>query len=148
MPLPAVLMAIALASTSSSPTGPATDRSLVVKAFDDVAFKPIIPSRPDGPQMGVLRGNPDVGPSDMLLKMPKGAGVMHTHTADYHLTIISGEMKHWDPSVSEAQVRPLGPGSYWFQPGGEAHADSCLSDECVMFIHWSGKRDGQLYKPK
>ena len=148
MPLPTVLMAVVLASTSSAPTGPLTDRSMIVKAFDEVTFKPVIPSRPDGPQMGVLRGNPEVGPSDMLLKMPKGTGVMHTHTADYHLTIISGEMKHWDPSVTEAQVRLLGPGSYWFQPGREPHADSCLSDECVMFIHWSGKRDGQLAKPR
>ena len=148
MPVPTFLTALLLASASSAPTHAASDRAMIVKAFDEVAFKPIIASRPDGPQIGVLRGNPDEGPSDMLLKMPKGTGVMHAHTADYHLTVISGEMKHWDPSVTESQVRPLGPGSYWFQPGGEVHADSCLSDECVMFIHWSGKRDGLLAKPR
>lgn len=147
MPVSTQLAALLLAS-ASTPTGAAPDRAMIVKAFDEVAFVPIVKSRPDGPQIGVLRGNPDEGPSDMILKMPKGPGTLHTHTADYHLTIISGEMKHWDASNDESKVRPLGPGSYWFQPGGEPHADSCLSDECVMFIHWSGKRDGQLYKPK
>ena len=147
MLVPTPLIALVLASTSASATEPAPDRQMIVKAFDDVAFVPIIKSRPDGPQIGVLRGNPDREPSDMLLKMPRGPGILHSHTADYHLTIISGEMKHWDASSDEAKVRPLGSGSYWFQPGGEAHADSCLSDQCVMFIHWTGKRDGQLAKP-
>ena len=147
MPVLSLLMALFLASNGSTSTAATPDRSMIVKAFDEVNFVPIINSRPDGPQIGVLRGDPDKGPSDMLLKMPRGPGTLHTHTADYHLTIISGEMKHWDPSASESQVRPLGPGSYWFQPGGEVHADSCISDECVMFIHWSGRRDGQLAKP-
>jgi hypothetical protein len=147
MPVPTLLTALFLASASSASSEP-MDRTMIVKAFDEVAFVPIIPSRPNGPKIGVMRGDPDAGPSDMLLKMPKGPGVLHTHTADYHLTVISGEMKHWDASSEEAKVRQLGPGSYWFQPGGEAHADSCLSDECVMFIHWSGKRDGLLVKPR
>lgn len=148
MPISTQLMAIVLASASSIAAGTIPDRSMIVKAFDEVAFKPIIPSRPDGPQMGVLRGDPDVAPPDMLLKMPMGTGALHTHTSDYHLTVISGEMKHWDASSEESRVHPLGPGSYGFQPGGEPHAESCLSNECVMFIHWSGKRDGKLYKPE
>lgn len=145
MPVPVQLLALLLAPTQ---TGSSADQTMIVTAFDDVTFVPIVKSRPDGPQIGVLRGNPDEGPSDMILKMPKGPGTLHTHTADYHLTIISGEMKHWDASSEEANARVLGPGSYWFQPGGEPHADSCLSGECVMFIHWAGKRDGQLYKPE
>ncbi len=53
-------------------------------------------------------------------------------------------MKHWDASGSEVDARVIGPGGHWFQPGGQAHADSCLSDECLMVIHWSGARDARL----
>ena len=39
--------------------------------------------------------------------------------------------------------RPLGPGSFWYQPAEQAHADSCLSEQCVMFIQWAGPRDAR-----
>ena len=143
MSMIAAVVALALAAAETAPS--ASDKGpMIVTAFDEAVFVPVVPSRPDGPQMAVLRGNPQNGPSDMLLKMKRGAGPLHTHSADYHLTVISGEMKHWDATISEAEAPRLGPGSYWFQPGNKAHADSCLSDECLMFIHWTGKRDGQL----
>jgi hypothetical protein len=41
-------------------------------------------------------------------------------------------------------VPVLGPGSYWFQPGGVAHGDECVADSCLMQIVWSGPRDGRL----
>jgi hypothetical protein len=94
--------------------------------------------------MAVLWGNPNTGPSAILLEMKRGAGPMHTHTADYHLVVIEGVMKHWGPGENESNARPLGPGSYWFQPGGMEHADACLSDRCVMQVVWSGRRDGKL----
>jgi hypothetical protein len=28
----------------------------------------------------------------------------------------------------------------------QAHADSCLTDECVVFVKWEGKRDAKLAK--
>ena len=144
MSMVARMLALVVAGAGSASLGAEQDRSMIVTALGDVVFRPVIPSRPNGPQIAVLRGNPDEGPSDMLLKTPRGNGPLHTHTADYHLTIVRGEMKHWDSAGSEAKARRLGPGSYWFQPGGEAHGDSCLSDECVMFIHWAGKRDARL----
>ena len=50
-------------------------------------------------------------------------------------------MRHWLEGQVVEQGPVLGPGSYWFQPGMKAHGNSCLSDVCVMFIQWSGKRD-------
>jgi hypothetical protein len=55
--------------------------------------------------------------------------------------VIKGTMKHWDKQHPEGEVKPMGPGGYWFQPGNEAHGDSCLSEECVMYVQWMGKRD-------
>ena len=122
----------------------ASNKEMVVRSFDEVRFVPVDPSRPDAAQIAVLWGDPNTGPSTMLLKMRKGPGRLHYHTSDYHLSLLQGTMKHWAKGANEADAKPLGPGSYWFQPGGAAHGDSCLSDECLMFVTWAGKRDGML----
>lgn len=118
----------------------------VVMSYEDARFKPLNPSIPDSTEIAVLRGDPDEGPSTMLMKMSRGVGRLHVHTADYELLVIEGTMKHWHASQSDATVKPLGAGSYWFQPGGQPHADSCLTDTCVMFITWSGPRDARLFE--
>jgi quercetin dioxygenase-like cupin family protein len=115
-------------------------KQMVVTAFEDAKFVPVDPARPDT-QMAVLWGDPAKGPSAMLLKFKKGRGRLHFHTADYHLVLLQGTMKHRAEGEQEADAKPLSPGSYWFQPGTQVHVDSCLSDECLMFIKWEGKRD-------
>jgi quercetin dioxygenase-like cupin family protein len=117
---------------------------MVVTPFQDAIFKPVDPARPNGAQIAVLWGDPTKGPSAMLLKLKKGSGRLHYHTADYHLVALEGTVKHWAAGTQEAEAKPLGPGSYWFQPGNQAHGDTCLSDECLMFVNWAGKRDGHL----
>jgi hypothetical protein len=107
-------------------------------------FTPVSASLLDGPAIAVLKGNPTTGPSDMLLRIPRGAGRLHVHSADYRLVVVEGQMKHWAKGQTESAAELLGPGSFWFQPANEAHADSCLSDTCLMFINWSGKRDARL----
>ena len=119
-------------------------KAAVVVSYADARFKPLNPSIPNSAEIAALRGDPDQGPSTMLMKMRRGAGRLHDHTADYELIVIEGTMKHWRGGESEATAKPLGVGSYWFQPGGQAHADSCLTDTCVMFITWSGPRDSRL----
>ncbi len=119
-------------------------KQMVVTASEDVRFVPLDPARPDGPQIAVLWGDPAKGPSDMLLKLKKAGGRLHYHTSDYHLMLLQGTVKHWAAGEKEAEVKPLDPGSYWFQPGGQAHGDSCLTEECVMFVHWADKRDAVL----
>ena len=112
--------------------------------YDAARFTPLNPAAPDGPAIAVLRGDPRTGPSDMLMRFGPGEPAMHIHTADYRLVVLSGEMKHWSPGVCEEDAPVLGPGSYWMQAGGQPHADRCLSETCVMFISWSGARDGRL----
>lgn len=118
-------------------------KKMIVTPFQDAKFVPSDPKQPDGPQMAVLWGDPLKGSSAMLLKFKEGSNPVHIHTSDYHLVLVQGSMKHWAEG-EQANAKLLGPGGYWFQPGNQAHAGSCLSDECIMFVKWEGKRDSKL----
>ena len=54
---------------------------MTITAIEDATFTPVSPQRPQGAQMAVLWGDPNTGPSAMLLRMNKGAGAMHVHSA-------------------------------------------------------------------
>jgi hypothetical protein len=73
--------------------------------------------------------------------MGKMSGVLHYHTEDYELVLLQGRMKHTLDGQTEAAAPELGPGSYWRQPKMQPHTDTCLSEVCLIFITWSGKRD-------
>jgi hypothetical protein len=120
------------------------ERQMVVTPIEEARFMPVDYARPDGPQIAVLWGDPTKGPSAMLLRLKKSSGRLHYHSSDYHLVLLQGTAKHWAAGQQEADVKRLGPGSFWFQPGKQAHGDSCLTDECLMFVKWADKRDGHL----
>ncbi len=146
--LPAACLACIAAGAAAqvaplAPPAPSVAGSKVV-AFEDLRWPPVDLTRPGQMLSSVLWGDPRSGPSAMYLKLPRGTLPLHLHTADYHLLVVQGSMKHWGPGEDERAARPLGPGSYWFQAGGEVHADACLSDECLVYLVWSGIRDGRL----
>jgi len=114
---------------------------MIVTPRAAIDFTPLFAGAPDGPAIAILRGDPATGPSEMLMRMPRGDGVPHVHTSDYSLIVLEGRMTH--VAQGGKDLRELGPGSYWFQPGGEAHVDSCLDAQCVMYISWSGPRDAR-----
>ncbi len=130
----------AWAAAQAAPPAPASK----VVAFEDLRWPTVDPARSGPMQTSVLWGDPRTGPSAMYLKMRKGTLPLHLHTADYHLLVVQGTVKHWVSGEDERAARALGPGSYWFQAGGEVHADACLSDECLVYLVWSGIRDGRL----
>ncbi len=144
------LLAVALAAGGAAASPAESDRAMIVTPYESAKFVPSNPAAPNGTQVAVLRGDPESGPSTMLMKMPsnRGRNVMHVHSSDYQLVVISGRMKHWSKAQSEEKAEAMGPGGYWFQPGGRAHTDVCLSDECLMYIVWSGKRDGWIATDK
>ena len=113
----------------------------ILQRYEDVVYVPVDPAQPELVQIDVLRGDPNTGPSSMLMKMKKYQGALHTHSSDYELVLIAGRMRHWQKGQTEADTPLLGPGSYWYQPKNQPHGDSCLSEACVMFITWAGKRD-------
>lgn len=138
------LFAVTAGAACTSVSGGTAEKTMVVAPFESARFVPVSPSLPDGPRIAVLWGDPNTGPSAVLLEMKKGAVPLHIHTADYHLVVIEGMMKHWAQGQAESASPSLGPGSYWFQPGGQPHGDACLTDKCVMHIVWAGARDAAL----
>jgi hypothetical protein len=117
----------------------AAEETMVVVRREDARFVPLDPKYPDGMQVAVLRGDPAKGPSAALARVPKYTGAVHYHTYAYDLVVLEGRMKHWKSGEQEADVQPLGPGSYWHQPANQVHGDSCLTDVCLVFIKWEGK---------
>lgn len=122
-------------------------KQLVVVPFEDAQFVSLDPGRPDAPELAKLWGDPDQGPSTVLLRIRKGEGGRHLHTSDYHLVLLEGKMKHWADEEEKDDAELLGPGSYWFQSGNQAHVDVCLTDTCLMFVKWEGKMDAALVEP-
>jgi len=113
----------------------------LVVPFSEAKWGPMDPANAAGPQVAVLWGDPKKGSSAVLLKLKKGPAPLHTHSADYQAALIQGSTKHWDKGQEEKDAVALTPGSFWFQPGKQPHGDSCLSDECVIFVSWAGKMD-------
>jgi hypothetical protein len=136
-----VCLAAALAGVAA-----AEDQMVVVRR-EDAKFVPLDPAHPNEAQVAVLRGDPTKGPSSMLMRVRKYTGALHYHTSGYDVVILEGQVKHWGEGQREAEVPPLGPSSYWHQPGLQPHGDSCLTDVCLAFIKWEGKRDGFLVSP-
>ena len=119
-------------------------KPMVVVPREQARWVPIDSTRPNGAAMAVLWGEPTTGPSAFLLRLVKGAGRLHVHTSDYHLVVLEGTMTHWGMGVRQTDAPRLAPGSFWFQPGNEPHGDACLSEVCVMYVQFAGKRDGRL----
>jgi quercetin dioxygenase-like cupin family protein len=116
-------------------------KELVVTTFESARFTPFDAKKPEAGGYAVLSGNPNEGASQMLYRYPRGEYPLHAHSADYQAVVIKGQAKHWAEGKSSADAATLGPGSYWSQPSKQRHGDSCLSDECLLFITWAGKMD-------
>lgn len=79
-------------------------------------------------------GDPAAGAHSNYIKLPGGASSpMHTHSGDYYGVVISGVVANeQNPAGPD---RPLAPGSYWFQQGGQPHVTKCISStECLIFV--------------
>lgn len=114
-----------------TPAGDALDRS----------FRPLYEDSPQGPQIVVLEGDPDNGPSLTLFRYERnyaGSGNLHFHTHDYRLWLIEGELKHWGEAESENDATVLGPGSYIHQPGRQIHAANCIAEQCTAYVMFNG----------
>lgn len=75
------------------------------------------------------------------IRLPgKTVSPVHTHTGDYYGVVIAGVVAN-EPAGS-AKDRPLAPGSYWFQQGGQPHVTKCISStECLFFVTQIGHFD-------
>jgi len=124
------------------PPAPDTGGYKIVKP-SELTFAPIDPSAEGGPEVAVVHGDLKTGAA-FFLKIPAGFKPgLHTHTGDYHAVVVSGAPRHWLPG-KDRQAKPLAPGSYWFQPGGQPHGDECTGKEpCIAFVIMNGAFDFQ-----
>jgi|GEM_PF-2326823 len=119
------------------------ENTMTVTAAADVAWGPLMPEAPDGPQLAVLSGNPAEGSSRLMMQFPTGyASGLHTHTADYTAAVVSGTHGH---GAATDGLTALASGSHWTQAGGEAHADACDGgDPCTIVLELHGPMDFAL----
>ncbi|WP_346837014.1 cupin domain-containing protein [Microbulbifer sp. SAOS-129_SWC] len=86
----------------------------------------------------VYRGDPNTGPSLLLIKMTSGCVVpWHWHTAREELMLVSGKGKI---ELADFPTHVLEAGSYVLLPAKHHHQFTCQTD-CVLFNAISGKFD-------
>jgi hypothetical protein len=108
----------------------------------DVKWMPFDPNaaEPDkGPQMGVVFGDPQSGPSGLFIKAPaKHVSPPHVHSADYKGVVISGTVTNDVPKAKKPVKMTAG--SFWAEAGGRAHVTAC-PDGCLAFVTVDGAFD-------
>jgi len=120
-----LLVIIASSASSDSP------REAIIHPLQNANFA----SHSDIPclQTALEAGDPDTGPSAVLVKMEKGCVyAWHFHTAVEEIIVIKGEFKVEMFSMPPAV---LGPGGYAQVPSNEKHQYSCSAKgECLWFV--------------
>lgn len=80
------------------------------------------------------------GRSTALVKFTKGSTPKHYHVNfDMQVVVLKGILVHAVEAIPESRERQLGPSSFWYQPRGEVHQNSCLVDECMIFVTHFGE---------
>lgn len=125
---------------------------MLVRPVDDLKFVEWrTPPVPDGKGIAVISGDPASGTNILLHRFRReNPSTLHWHSSPYQAVVIRGTVKHWAEGGSEETAPPLGPGSYWFQPAKQVHADACIdaSGECVILLHTLGKLDSTPAQPE
>jgi quercetin dioxygenase-like cupin family protein len=88
----------------------------------------------------VETGNPDTGPSTIILKAPAGCVVpWHFHTAQEQAVVIQGVVKM---EMSHSPTMSLGPGGFAVMPGKVPHQFTCGKQApCLLMVWFDGKYD-------
>jgi quercetin dioxygenase-like cupin family protein len=92
-------------------------------------------------------GNPDSGPSTILLKAAPGCVVPpHFHTAEEQLIVVGGEVSTGMDGMADTL---LAAGGFAMMPGKKPHWFTCTSrTECLMFVIFDRKYDITWVKHK
>lgn len=124
---------------ASSKTGDNSDASrLVIMPASDLKW---VDLGPPGVKVADLWGDHAKGTFGAIFRLPAGfAAPLHTHTYDMNVVILSGTYIQAPEGKPEFR---LGPGSYFFQPGGNyRHITRCdTTSECVFFVESKGPFD-------
>lgn len=118
--------------------GAKPDPRYVEKKPKDLTWTAVDPKNPALGQAAALWGDAESQPSGMFVKLPAGnAPTWHIHKHDYHAVVLAGTVIN-NESGSEPVEMPVG--SYWWQPGGYKHAETCKAGgpDCIFYVHHTG----------
>ena len=138
----ALVRALIAATVLSVAAAPASEvGKSVVLAKSDLKWKPLGNS---GVAAAPVSGDMDKGPCRFFLKYPAGLVTpMHHHTANHHVTMISGSITL---TVGGKDYR-LGPGAYFMLSDRAAHIAKVEgSEDAVFFIQAEGPWDVMMAK--
>ncbi len=127
----------AAAEKASAPdAAPAAPTS---KTFDfkEIPFAPFNPKQPKGIHVYPLNGNPKATAFSAIVRFPGNFETpLHTHKFSYSAVALSDGLFHGRAKDDKHDVTK---GSFWTQPGGEAHLDGCKGDDfCYFFVVFEG----------
>jgi glyoxylate utilization-related uncharacterized protein len=137
----ALFAAIAAALCSAAFVFAGETGKSIVMSKADLKWKPMGNS---GVAAAPVSGDMDKGPCRFFLKYPAGLVTpLHHHTANHHVTMISGSMTL---TVGGKEHR-LGPGAYFMLADRAAHTAKVDSkEEAVFFIQADGPWDVVMAK--
>ena len=139
--MPVAVLAQAPGATATQQPATSAQSRLVVMPASDMKWADLDPGAP-GVKVADLWGNHASGGAfGALFRLPAGfAAPLHTHTHDMKVVIISGTYIQAPEGKPEFR---LGPGSYFFQPGGSyRHTTTCdKASDCVFFVESTGPFD-------
>jgi len=125
-----------LANGGTSVSNPASHYS-----FTDTGARGVNPKT--GIQVANVWGDVTKGAHGAFFRFDPGfVSKLHTHTYDYYAVVIKGQLENYQPGQKQEK---LGPGSYWYQRGKEAHTTACVSKQpCEIYIVQQNKFDAQI----
>jgi quercetin dioxygenase-like cupin family protein len=103
-----------------------------------------------GIQTAVLAGDPTkAGPYTIEIRVPAHTRIAaHTHRDDRSAVVVSGTWWFGYGSASdEAKAKPLAPGSFYTEPGGDPHFALTKDEPVVVYITGSGPTDTRYINP-
>lgn len=99
-----------------------------------------------GPVFSVVFGNlAEVGkPIGVMVKIPAGTvSPLHTHTSSYWAVMIEGNESAYVGDLKN--VKPIPPGSTWYEPGKNPHCNKCFEGkDCLFFVYYEKGMDIQF----
>jgi quercetin dioxygenase-like cupin family protein len=93
----------------------------------------------------VLAGDPTAaGPYSIALSVPANTRIAaHRHRDERVATVISGTWYFGYGTGAEADVKALGPGSFYTEPAGGSHFARTGAKPAIVYIHGFGPTDTQ-----
>ena len=110
-------------------------------SFGDTGARGVNPKT--GIQVANVWGDVTKGAHGAFFRFDPGfESKLHSHTYDYYAVVIKGDLENYQPGQKPEK---LGPGSYWYQRGKQAHTTACVSKEpCEIYIVQQNKFDAQI----